>query len=107
MVNRSLRYSLRHGIYIAGSLVLLAANARAQPVITTYSPGANAQAPRTSAVTTTFSQPLTAGSAAALRVYSAQRGGAPFKGSDAADRKRQHSRIYAQRVFFHAGRNGF
>ncbi|MGI4875287.1 MAG: FG-GAP-like repeat-containing protein [Janthinobacterium lividum] len=46
------------------------------PVVTTAAPLANARAvARTSAVAVTFSQPLTAASAGALKVFSAQRGG--------------------------------
>jgi methionine-rich copper-binding protein CopC len=57
-------------------LSALAAQAWAQPTITTVSPAPNRQsAPRTSSITTAFSQPLNAGSAAALRVFSAQHGG--------------------------------
>lgn len=46
------------------------------PVITTVIPMANAQtSPRTSPLTVNFNQPLTAASAGALKVFSAQRGG--------------------------------
>lgn len=64
-------------LFLAGCAWLLSATAAAQaPTITSLSPGPNARlAPRSGPVTVTFSQPLTAGSAAALRVYSAQRGG--------------------------------
>lgn len=49
--------------------------------ITRVSPAANTRAAaRTSPVTVTFSQPLVAGSAAALKVYSAQRGGLRSRG---------------------------
>ncbi|MBH8571240.1 VCBS repeat-containing protein [Microvirga sp. STS02] len=58
---------------LPGFLVLSAA---AQPTITAVSPAANQKAAvRTSPVTVRFSQPLVAGSEAALRVFSSQRGG--------------------------------
>jgi hypothetical protein len=54
-------------------------------LITAVSPTANARAAaRTSPVTVTFDQPLTAGSAAALKVYSAQRGGLRTRGTTPA-----------------------
>jgi hypothetical protein len=55
------------------------------PTITAVSPAANAQnASRTGPVAVTFSQPLTSGSAAALKVYSAQRGGLRTRGATPA-----------------------
>ncbi|WP_210518184.1 FG-GAP-like repeat-containing protein [Hymenobacter terricola] len=63
----------------AGGLLWLApfASALAQgPAIVTISPAANARAvPRNASVVATFSQPLTAASAGALKVFSRQRGG--------------------------------
>ena len=58
-------------------LALLPWVARAQaPTITAVSPLANSRAAAgTGPVQVSFSQPLTAGSGAALKVYSAQRGG--------------------------------
>ncbi|MBF9239809.1 VCBS repeat-containing protein [Hymenobacter sp. BT683] len=64
----------RCGLLLAG--LLPAGAALAQPTITAVSPAANAKAaPVAGPVSTTFSQPLTAASAAALQVYPAQRGG--------------------------------
>lgn len=74
MVNMYIKYTSPSRLFVLG-LSLMPANAIAQPIITAKSPAANAQAPRTSAITIAFSQPLTASSSAALRVYSAQRGG--------------------------------
>ena len=72
----------------AGGLLLLApaAPAHAQaPVLTILSPAANARAvPRNAAVMATFSQPLTTGSAGALKVFSAQRGGLRSRGTTPA-----------------------
>ena len=63
----------------AGGLLLLAplASALAQaPTIISLTPAANARAvPRNASVVATFSQPLAAGSAGALKVFSSQRGG--------------------------------
>jgi hypothetical protein len=58
-------------------LVALALQAQAQaPTFTTISPAASARAvPRNAPIIATFSQPLTAASAGALKVYSSQRGG--------------------------------
>lgn len=71
-----------------GTLLILALTpaALAQgPTITAVSPAANTSAATgTSPVTVTFSQPLTAGSAAALKVYSAQRGGLRTRGATPA-----------------------
>ena len=54
-------------------------------VITAFSPAANARAAaRTSPVAVTFDQPLTATSATALKVYSAQRGGLRTRGTTPA-----------------------
>ena len=65
----------RYGLLLLAGL-LPAGAALAQPTITAVSPAANAKAvPVAGTVTTTFSQPLTAASAAALQVYPTQRGG--------------------------------
>ena len=73
---------------LAGGLLLLAplAPARAQaPTLTTLSPAANARTvPRNAPVVATFSQPLTTASAAALRVFSSQRGGQRARGATPA-----------------------
>jgi hypothetical protein len=70
-----------------GSLFLLVgsvANAQA-PTITSVSPGANARAAaRTGTVAVTFSQPLTAASTGALKVFSSQRGGLRTRGNTQA-----------------------
>ena len=72
----------RLGLVVA---LLAGGQALAQPTITATAPTANAPAAaRTSAVAVTFSQPLVAGSGAALAVYSAQRGGLRSRGSSAA-----------------------
>ena len=62
---------------LAGPIAsLLAFSASAQPIINAVTPAPNQKAVvRTSSVTVQFSQNLTAGSAAALRVFSSQRGG--------------------------------
>jgi hypothetical protein len=77
------RYVLLCGA-ASGLLLRAAAPAQAQaPVITSLTPAANARAvPRNAAVVATFSQPLTAGSSAALKVFSSQRGG--LRGGGAA-----------------------
>ena len=71
------RYLLPIGA--ASGLLLLAPGgpARGQaPSLTSFTPAANARAvPRTARVAATFSQPLTAGSAGALKIFSSQRGG--------------------------------
>ena len=55
---------------------LLALSAVAQPTIVAVSPAANQKAVvRTTPVTVRFSQNLAAGSEAALRIFSSQRGG--------------------------------
>ncbi|WP_196295126.1 FG-GAP-like repeat-containing protein [Hymenobacter ruricola] len=64
----------------AAAILLLTASggpARAQaPTLTALTPAPNARAvPRSAAVVATFSQPLTAASAGALKVFSGQRGG--------------------------------
>jgi len=72
---------------LAGGLLLAALGpALAQaPTLTTLSPAANARAvSRSAAVVATFSQPLTAASAGALRVYSSQRGGQLARGAKPA-----------------------
>ncbi len=79
MINISVKCASPNGLFLLG-LTLISANTVAQPLVTASSPTANSQAPRTSAIILTFSQPLTAGSAAALRVYSAQRGGLRTRG---------------------------
>ncbi|MDB5271012.1 MAG: hypothetical protein JWP58_4052 [Hymenobacter sp.] len=70
------------------SILLLAPLGAAQaqaPVITSVIPMANARAAaRTSPVTVSFSQPLTAASAGALKVFSAQRGGLRSRGTTPA-----------------------
>lgn len=67
-----------------GLFAVGAAHAQA-PVITTVNPVANARAAgRTAPVTVTFSQPLTAASAGALKVFSAQRGGLRTRGTTPA-----------------------
>ena len=72
----SLHFYLNKLAFIAPVVVLLAAPAAAQPTISTVTPTANGNsAPRSTPVTVSFSQPLNAGSAAALRVLSNQRGG--------------------------------
>lgn len=59
-----------------------ALSALAQPIITAIAPQPNAiAAPRLGTVTATFSQPLTAGSATALKVHSLQRGGLLTRGA--------------------------
>ncbi|MCC3159110.1 FG-GAP-like repeat-containing protein [Hymenobacter sp. 15J16-1T3B] len=68
-------------------LVLMArlSPVQAQPTITAITPAANARSvARTAPVTATFSQPLTAASAAALKVYSGQRGGLRTRGTTPA-----------------------
>ena len=68
-------YSLAALFLLALAGLPLAARAQA-PVITAVAPLANARAAaRTVPLTVTFSQPLVAGSAAALQVFSQQRGG--------------------------------
>ncbi|MFD2719498.1 FG-GAP-like repeat-containing protein [Hymenobacter monticola] len=70
----------------AGALLAAAGPASAQaPTIIGLSPAANTAAlPRTGALTVTFSQPLTAASAGALRVYGNQRGGLRTRGTTPA-----------------------
>ena len=72
----NLRFYLRKlafGVPFAG---LYAGMAAAQPTISAITPIANrTSVPRSTPVTVRFSQPLNAGSAAALRVFSSQRGG--------------------------------
>ncbi|MCI1187242.1 T9SS type A sorting domain-containing protein [Hymenobacter sp. DH14] len=70
------RYSLPWGT-VGGLLLAAHAPAHAQaPALTSLAPVANARtAPRRTPVVATFSQPLTAGSAPALKVFSNQRGG--------------------------------
>lgn len=59
--------------------------ALAQTIVTAVSPPINAlAAARTTPVTATFNQPLTAASAAALKVYSAQHGGLRTRGTTPA-----------------------
>ncbi|MGI4884284.1 MAG: FG-GAP-like repeat-containing protein [Janthinobacterium lividum] len=61
---------------LTAALVLASPRAYAQPTVTAVTPAANARAvSRTTPVTATFDQALTPASAAALKVYSAQRGG--------------------------------
>jgi hypothetical protein len=83
-----LRYPPTHSgaLLAAGLWLLLACAAWAQaPTITTSSPAPNARAvAATSPVTITFSQPLTTSSAAALKVFSAQRGGLRSRGATPA-----------------------
>uniref|UniRef100_UPI001376C072 Ig-like domain-containing protein n=1 Tax=Hymenobacter sp. IS2118 TaxID=1505605 RepID=UPI001376C072 len=71
------RYLLFVGLSSGVLLLGLGGAARAQaPTLTSLSPAANARVvPRSASVVATFSQPLTAASAAALRVFSSQRGG--------------------------------
>ncbi|WP_201987255.1 FG-GAP-like repeat-containing protein [Hymenobacter rubidus] len=72
-------------VFVLGMELTQAGVAKAQPTVTAVVPVANAQAaPRTGAVTVTFSQALTAGSSAALKVYSAQRGGLRTRGTTPA-----------------------
>jgi hypothetical protein len=70
------RYSLPLGL-LGGLLCVALAPAQAQvPTLTGVVPAANARAvPRNAPVVATFAQPLTAASAAALKVFSSQRGG--------------------------------
>ncbi|MDQ2769791.1 MAG: FG-GAP-like repeat-containing protein [Bacteroidota bacterium] len=76
-----LPWSLRIGLLLAPAGMALAQ----APTITTVSPGANALAvPRAGALTISFSQPLTAASASALKVFSAQRGGLRSRGANPA-----------------------
>ncbi|MBO2009117.1 Ig-like domain-containing protein [Hymenobacter negativus] len=65
------------GFGLAAALIsLLATSAQAQPIISAITPAANrSSVVRTSPVTVQFSQSLTAGSTAALKVFSSQRGG--------------------------------
>ncbi|RZL13085.1 MAG: hypothetical protein EOO62_09215, partial [Hymenobacter sp.] len=66
---------MKHSLLAFLTLLTIPA-AQAQLAITAVTPGANARtAARTSPLTVTFNQPLTAASAGALQVYSAQRGG--------------------------------
>ena len=70
---------------VLAGLLATASAARAQPTIKVVMPGANARsAATTSVVSIAFSQPLTAASAAALKVYSAQRGGLRTRGTTPA-----------------------
>ncbi|MFD2721967.1 FG-GAP-like repeat-containing protein [Hymenobacter monticola] len=79
-------YAFTHRAFGAALLLAAAGPAWAQaPVITSVIPMANARAvPRTSAVTVNFSQPLTAASAGALKVFSSQRGGLRTRGATPA-----------------------
>ncbi|WP_139147334.1 Ig-like domain-containing protein, partial [Hymenobacter lapidarius] len=76
------RYLLFVGLASGPLLLGPGGAARAQaPTLTGLSPVANARAvPRSASVMATFSQPLTAASAAALRVFSNQRGGLRSRG---------------------------
>jgi methionine-rich copper-binding protein CopC len=72
---------LLSALLLVGSL-LLSHTAGAQPTIVSTSPTANAKAaPAAGPVSVTFNQPVTAGSTAALKVFSAQRGGLRSNGS--------------------------
>jgi hypothetical protein len=70
-------YSIWRWGGVVGALVTSTALVHAQaPQITTVTPSSNARAAaRTESVRVTFSQPLTAASAAALQIFSSQRGG--------------------------------
>jgi hypothetical protein len=73
-------YLLSMVILVWGTLASVT-SALAQPAIATVSPAANAQAVvRSSPVTIGFTQPLTMGSSAALKVFSSQRGGLRTQG---------------------------
>ena len=75
------RWALRTGLLLAPAGAALAQ----VPAITSVIPMANAQAAaRNSAVTVSFSQPLTAASAGALKVFSSQRGGLRTRGTTPA-----------------------
>ncbi|WP_375419114.1 FG-GAP-like repeat-containing protein [uncultured Hymenobacter sp.] len=77
----TLRFALRNCFLLLAPAVAVAQ----APTITATLPAANARAAaRTGPVTVTFSQPLTASSAAALKVYSAQRGGLRSRGATPA-----------------------
>ena len=70
---------------LAAGLLTGALAAQAQPTITAVAPAANAAAASgTGSVSVTFSQPLTAASGAALKVFSQQRGGLRTRGTTAA-----------------------
>ena len=62
-------------VLLAGGLFPNYNRVHAQPIITTVSPPVNSSAaPRAGTVTVSFSQPLLASSASALKIYSSQRG---------------------------------
>ena len=72
-------------LLLAGLLLTFSLTALAQPTVTSVSPSPNARAAgRTSSVTVGFSQPLSAGSAGALKVFSSQRGGLRTRGTTPA-----------------------
>ncbi|UOQ98275.1 Ig-like domain-containing protein [Hymenobacter sp. 5317J-9] len=75
-------------IYFAASILLLWPTARAwaqAPTVLSTTPAANAgAAPRNGPLVVSFSQPLTAGSAGALKVFSSQRGGLRSRGATPA-----------------------
>ena len=70
------RFPAARLLFVGAFFGLLAGTSRAQPVVTITTPLANqASAPRNGAVAVRFTQALGAGSAAALRVFSNERGG--------------------------------
>ena len=72
-------------LLLLGQLLIFCLPALAQPTVTSVSPSPNARAAvRTSSVTVGFSQPLSAGSAGALKVFSSQRGGLRTRGTTPA-----------------------
>ena len=72
----SLRFYLKKFAFIIPVMTLMTEPATAQPTISAVTPAANTNsAPRSTPVTVRFSQSLNAGSTAALRVFSNQRGG--------------------------------
>ncbi|MFD1470516.1 FG-GAP-like repeat-containing protein [Hymenobacter caeli] len=73
------------GFWAAAGLLAPVGPALAQLTITAVSPAANARAARPGPVVATFSEPLTAASAGALKVYSAQRGGLRTRGATPAE----------------------
>ena len=83
--NRFLSALLRHACIAGLGGCLLPAGVLAQPTVTSIAPLPNARAAvATSVVSFGFSQPLTANSAGALKVYSAQRGGLRTRGATPA-----------------------
>ena len=71
--------------FLGAGLLAAAATALGQPTLTAISPTPNARAAaRTSPVVVGFSQALSAGSAGALKVFSAQRGGLRTRGGTPA-----------------------